>query len=250
MTEVWKPINNFIGYYEISNLGRIRSLSRNIVTSDNRCLYYKGKILSPTIDSHGYYSIGLYKNNIEHRKKIHKLVAEAFLEDYSKSLCVNHIDGIKTNNIVSNLEMCTYGENNLHAFRLGLKKPTILPGERGPRAKLTNKQAYEIRHLRFVNPYITYKEIAEKYNVSISTIGDIINNKRFKIEELSINPKYKHGCHLTLKEAQMIKEEYKMIKSNKELKLYQIRNLLSEKYHVSEYTIWNIVHNKGTNKYI
>lgn len=101
MIEIWKPVKNFEGLYEISNVGNIKSL-----------LFNREKILKPAINSSGYYSIVLYKNKIKSSHTIHRLVADAFIENKYNCPLINHKNEIKTDNNVSNLEWCDVKYNN------------------------------------------------------------------------------------------------------------------------------------------
>jgi len=122
--EVWKSIINFEGYYEVSNFGNVRSCDRlvNCSRGYSRRLW-KGKILSKIVAStRGYYQVSFCKSGIITKHYIHRLVAETFLLERNET--VNHIDGNKLNNELSNLEWVTYSENNKHAFSLKLKLPS------------------------------------------------------------------------------------------------------------------------------
>lgn len=116
MQEIWKSIEGYEGKYEISNLGRVKSLYDN--TGRKR-----EKILTPRISKQGYLYLNLWRNSKGRAKKIHRLVAEAFCEKQKDSQCVNHINGIKTDNRAENLEWCTYSYNSKHSFETGLQKP-------------------------------------------------------------------------------------------------------------------------------
>ena len=104
MEEQWKDIKEFEGLYQISNLGRIRSLGFDI--------HHKGRILKPRLDSRGfYYLISLHKDKKLYHKLVHRLVAEAFIPNPKKLPCVNHINENKRDNHADNLEWCDYSYN-------------------------------------------------------------------------------------------------------------------------------------------
>lgn len=107
MKEVFKDIKGFDGLYQISNLGRVKSLRFN-----------KEKILNQFKGTKGYFNVKLYKNKKQHTVEIHKLVAVAFLNHTSsKGIVVDHINEIKTDNRLSNLQIITNRENTSKAFR-------------------------------------------------------------------------------------------------------------------------------------
>lgn len=99
MEEEWRNIVGYEGLYQVSNLGRVKSLFR-----------YK-KILKPCL-SKGYYRVELFKEKSGKMFPIHRLVALAFIPNHNKLPCVNHKDEIKTNNCVDNLEWCTHEYNS------------------------------------------------------------------------------------------------------------------------------------------
>ena len=111
--EIWKPIEGYEEYYSVSNKGRVKSNDRKVW---NGFGYYlkKGRILKNVLNpSTGYYHVVLCNGNSDKNTyTIHKLVAEAFVEGYSKELIVNHKDENKANNNANNLEWCTYKYNN------------------------------------------------------------------------------------------------------------------------------------------
>lgn len=119
--EIWKPVVGYNGYYDISSLGRVKSLSRKVC---NRSGSYKTKtrILKGIINPQGYIRFKLSKNNSSKKIFAHRLVAKSFLNCNDSDLDVNHKDGIKDNNSILNLEWCTRSENVLHAISTGLKK--------------------------------------------------------------------------------------------------------------------------------
>lgn len=127
MEELWQPIDGYQGLYEVSNLGRVRSLDR-VLKRKNRStlepdvtLHLKGKTLKSGLATHGYLTVSLWKKNKGQTHCVHVLVTNAFIGD-STDADVNHKDGNKLNNAVNNLEICTRSENMKHAYRLGLWK--------------------------------------------------------------------------------------------------------------------------------
>jgi len=116
MDEIWKDIKNYEGLYQVSNWGRVKSLKR-LVKRLNGYLTVPEKILQPLIQSNGYYYVGLVKNNKRINYKIHRLVAEAFIDNPNNYKEVNHKDECKTNNVVSNLEWCDRKYNQNYGTR-------------------------------------------------------------------------------------------------------------------------------------
>lgn len=121
MEEVWKDIKGFEGLYQVSNLGRVRSLER-YKNNHSVSQYCPQCILIPWLNDKGYNIVKLSKNNKKTHKRIHRLVASAFVQNPENKNYVNHIDGNKTNNSTKNLEWCTLSENTKHAYKIGLMK--------------------------------------------------------------------------------------------------------------------------------
>lgn len=120
--EIWKDINGFEGIYQVSNLGRVKSLKRKIGTQGKVIEINREKIMKGRIDLVGYLKVVLRKDGYGYEKQIHRLVLEAFKPETNNSLVVNHIDGVKNNNNLDNLEWCTQKENLKHASKMGLLK--------------------------------------------------------------------------------------------------------------------------------
>lgn len=106
-SEVWKDVQGFKGYYQVSNEGNVRSVDRT--NKDGR--KYKGRQLSLRTDHRGYKDVMLYKEGIAKRVKVHRLVAEAFIPNPNNLPQVNHLNEVKDDNNVSNLEWITDIDN-------------------------------------------------------------------------------------------------------------------------------------------
>ena len=102
-TEVWRDIKGYEGLYQVSNLGNVKSLNYG-----NRG---KEQIMKPTLLSTGYFQAILTKNKIHKKYSVHRLVADAFLSNPDNLPCINHKDENPSNNVVENLEWCTYSYN-------------------------------------------------------------------------------------------------------------------------------------------
>ena len=107
MEEIWKPIKGYESLYEVSNLGRVKSLPRETNNQFSWCEI----ILKPKKSKQGYLNVGLKKDGIYKWFRIHRLVAEAFIPNPNNYPIVNHKDECKDNNDVTNLEWCTYQYN-------------------------------------------------------------------------------------------------------------------------------------------
>ena len=118
MDEIWKEIPGYEGYFEVSNLGNFRSKDRIIKYKTNGTRKYPGKPLKVEQMQDGYTRIVLMKDAIKKRYMCHRLVAETFIPNPKCLPQVNHIDGLRNNNVVSNLEWCTQSQNEQHAVNV------------------------------------------------------------------------------------------------------------------------------------
>lgn len=142
-TEEWRVIKGYEGYYEVSNLGRIRSLSRVIANHGvNKNFITKERILRLGYLGVGYPSVLLSVDGVRHNKVVHRIVAIAFLENPNNYPMINHKDGDKANNNLENLEWCNAKQNAEHARKTGL----IPWGERHTQSKLSNLEQLAIFH--------------------------------------------------------------------------------------------------------
>ena len=143
--EIWKDIEDYKGLYQVSNLGRVRSIKN------------KTKIKEPFIINSGYSTVNLYKNNKNKKTLIHRLVAQAFILNPKKLPQVNHIDGNKLNNRQENLEWCSNSDNMLHASKTGLLNSYIKINQ------------YDLNH-NFIKQWNCIKEIERELNYNHSGI--------------------------------------------------------------------------------
>lgn len=178
--EIWKDIDSYEGYYQVSNLGRIRSLDRVVSCKNGRTQTKRGSIVVDRLNTRlGRREIYLNKNG--HRKafKVYRLVAKEFIvnDDPINKTTVNHIDGDANNNIASNLEWCSYSENLKHAYDK-LNRPVNKAGKK--------RQCSVYDKLSKTNKiYSSIMETARKIKVSETQIKRIANkecvNERYEI---------------------------------------------------------------------
>lgn len=119
--EIWKDIKDYEGRYQISSYGRVRSIKRT-ANHIHGVRTVNSKLLKLNT-SHRYSNISLSKNSLMSRFTIHRLAASHFIPNPEDLPQVNHIDGDRRNNHVSNLEWCTASHNQKHSYRIGLKSP-------------------------------------------------------------------------------------------------------------------------------
>lgn len=173
--EVWKDVIGFEGLYHVSSLGRVKAVCKKIANrrySTERIKILPERLIRPS--GRRYKTVCLFIDGTRFYKLVHRLVAAAFIPNPANKPEVNHKDGNKTYNSVSNLEWVTKSENELHCIHvLGKLVPK---GENHSSTKLTFKQVCEIRRKYIPREYSTRK-LASEYNVSNSRIVHIVNNK-------------------------------------------------------------------------
>jgi len=170
--EIWKPIVGYEGIYEISNLGNVKSLSRKVFFLDTFRVV-REKILKSNTNRYGYVTFTLSNDSIMKTVTAHRLVAIAFIDKIYGKEYINHIDGVKSNNTIENLEWCTISENNKHSFATGLN--TSPKGTGHYNSKFEEKDIVFIR-----NSQLSESKLALKYNVNRATIGKIKRFERYK----------------------------------------------------------------------
>lgn len=161
--EVWKDIKEYEGLYQVSSLGRVKSLNYNKTK--------KEKILKPH-ESRGYYNVTLYKNGFHKYYGIHRLVAKEFIVNPKNKTQVNHKDGNKKNNNIENLEWVTSSENMKHAFENNLHKKYY--GKEHNNARKIKQ--YTLNNI-FIKEWGSIVEAANYYKTSIENIYSCLNKK-------------------------------------------------------------------------
>lgn len=171
MKESWKIIEITNGLYEVCNLGKVSRIGQRVARKNGTTVYVPSNVLSVKVGKKGYCTVNLTMNNRKKTQYLHRLVAMAFIPNPENKPDVNHLDGNKSNNLVSNLAWVTKSENSKHAFDTGLNR--AYKGEKHNLAKLTNVEVLKIRkeHIPFVN---TYPMLAKKYSVRPNTIRSIV----------------------------------------------------------------------------
>jgi hypothetical protein len=180
VSEIWKPVLYFEGFYEVSNFGRIRRITRDIIEKNTgKHKVIKGRMLKPWINTKGYPSVTLSINSKVKYMRVHRIVARAFIPNPLNLPEVNHINEIKTDNNVSNLEWCTHLQNIRHGTGIerSVAKRRLNPnkknrGEGCGTSKLKNEQVIEIYKSNKL-----YIELTKNYGVSFSCISNIKNRK-------------------------------------------------------------------------
>lgn len=180
MKEVWKNIDGYDGYYQVSNTGKIRSWKNN----------RWGKSKTPTImtltkNNDGYNTCNLSNNSIQTQFRVARLVGTYFVQNSENKPCINHINGIKTCDFSWNLEWVTYKENAIHAWNNNLQVVSklqkeiaseIMRGSKHHNSKLNENDVSEIITMLSETDK-THNQIAKQFSVSRSTISKISNGK-------------------------------------------------------------------------
>ena len=233
--EIWKDIKGYEGLYQVSNLGRVKSLKRNSRLFD--------KLIMGGVNSCGYRIVFLIKDKIRKTVSVHRIVGETFIENTMFNKCINHINGIKIDNIVSNLEWVTQRENIHHYHCVLQSKHNVNMGVRQLRKKWTAR--YYINGKNNYLGVFETKEDAQKeyYNfiksgvnnyrkedktLKIITLVDIRKDKKIKqqavalstgISQQQLSKLEKIGVNINAKAAALLSNYYGM--DLKEMYIYK-----------------------------
>lgn len=166
MKEIWKDVVGYEGRYVVSNTGKVKRADVD-------------KTMKFSVNKKGYLKVALSARGALKSCAVHRVVAFAFLENPENKPEVNHINGVKMENNVENLEWCTRDGNIAHAINTGLRDYKSMTGEKSHLSKLTEKEVREIRLLRS-GTKLTLLKIAKKYNVTKDAIYDIVHFRSWK----------------------------------------------------------------------
>jgi len=166
--EIWKPIEKLNGLYEVSNLGRVRSVERTVIHKDGKIARYKERILKQCASKKGYMRVYPTVNGKKYNFQVHRLVAEAFVPNPENKQQVNHKDGNKKNNRADNLEWVTNDENELHANINGLRAEQHTP----------RKVAQYTLDGKLVAVYRSTYQASKATGIKDSRIGDVCHGSR------------------------------------------------------------------------
>jgi len=183
IVEQWKPVVGYEGLYEVSNLGRVKSLDRVCCDKNGLAKRFKGKILAGTIkkNAHGQYLVvrlGAISGCGPKMRYIAHLVLETFDKPRPVGMECCHCDGNSLNNEFANLRWGTPKENTLDKYKHG----TILWGSKNHQAQLKENQVSEIRakYIKYPNGTSNSRRLANEYKVNIQVIGKIVRRERWR----------------------------------------------------------------------
>lgn len=162
--KIWKNVVNYEGFYEISNEGDVRGVDRSVKTKNGFNKKIGSKNLKQRENISGYLIVYLFKNGKKKCQFIHRLIAEAFIPNPLKKPQINHINGIKLDNAISNLEWVTGSENMKHAVKMGL-------------CKIPTPKSIAVFNLTTSEKYNSIKETAIANGIKYETLKYRLNPK-------------------------------------------------------------------------
>lgn len=166
MNEVWKDVVGYEGFYEVSDMGNVR---------DKRCMLLR----KATTNKDGYKVVGLTANGNRKLFLLHRLIALAFIDNPENKPQINHKNGVKTDNYLSNLEWVTNRENAIHAIAMGLSNSDNNRGVKNHNNKLNEVDVIDIRN-NYLPRVVTQKFFSIKYGITRETVGQIVRREIWK----------------------------------------------------------------------
>jgi hypothetical protein len=167
---MFKPVPGWEGFYEVNEIGQVRSIARVVTRSDGSVQTWRSRLMRPMLSSSGYLLVRLSRPGKRECARVHRIVAQAFIPNPDDLPEVNHLNGVRSDPRATNLEWVTPSGNRFHAVHtLG----TVMPPRR---FKLTPEQVGAIRSLHGLEN-LGYRRIAALFNVDSTSIRDIILNR-------------------------------------------------------------------------
>lgn len=164
LMEQWKDVEGYEGMYQVSNLGRVKSLSRKRAIGSNWRIIEE-RILKPQNAKDGYKQVNLCRDGRQKSVTVHRLVAETFIDNPDNKKTINHISGIKEDNRLINLEWMSQTENNRHAIAMGLN----VPEDRPRKPIICNETGVH---------YNSLKQATEELKIPSSCISRVLKGQR------------------------------------------------------------------------
>lgn len=176
--EVWKPVVGYEGLYEVSNLGRVKSLARKIngVCNNLPCVYTKKEKILKTDEPSGYHRVMLWYKDKKERKQVHRLVLESFIGPCPEGMECCHSDGDPSNNRLDNLRWDTHSNNQYDCIKHG--RHVDNKGENNGMSKLKDGEVWLIKKLLLNG--IKRDKITEMFKISPQNLVNIIKNRTWK----------------------------------------------------------------------
>lgn len=176
--EIWKDIKGFENHYQVSNYGRVRSMTKKVNTGmyNQEYAIKKGKIIKPS-SYRGYYLLTLSKENKRITKPIHRLVAQTFIPNPNNLPQVNHKNGVKTDNRVENLEWVSCKENVRHAWQTGLISETNIKKKLKVMRLSRMKPIAQYKNGILVEKFDSLQQAEEKTKIGHKNISSVIRGR-------------------------------------------------------------------------
>jgi len=179
ITEVWKDITDYEGYYQVSNLGRVKSLKRYMFTKRGYLFPVKERILKNGFDKDGYHQVVLVKNRRRKTSRVHQLVAIQFIPNTNRLPIINHVNGIKHDNRPENIEWCTHQYNAAYTYsHLGRRGITYNKGKLGAKNPLSKYIIQMSVNNKKIKTWPGMSEASRNTGIQRSKIGSVCNGRR------------------------------------------------------------------------
>ena len=176
MKEIWKDIKGFEGYYQVSNMGQVRSMDRDVAYSDGTIHHHKSRILKGSPNQQGYLQVNLQRDRQVKHISIHKLVALHFVYGYAEGLQVNHKDENKWNNRADNLEWCTGIYNQNYGTAKQRRVDEYKKAEYAKRCKVLVVYRDGVK----IGEYNGYKEVGDALGFTLDYVSQLANGRKHK----------------------------------------------------------------------